>query len=222
MICHEAYIIKHCTNDPFSHSAKINYNPLAQFSVYVSKARDYKYRKTIQDKPTRFKTTSLIHCEHYIWFCGQAAARQSAAVGCGVRLQHDNRLQFGARLQHGNQLQLVLGSGCSMAISCSSWVRLQHSNQLQLVWRPGCSTAISCDWFWDQAAARQSAVNGFGARLQHSNQLQFGARPQHCNLLQFGARLQHDKQLQLIWGPGRSTAIGCSWFGDRLQHCNQL
>ena len=141
----------------------------------------------MQGKPTRFKTTSLIHCE---------------------KLQ----LVLGARLQHGNQLQLVLGSGCSTAISYSL--------------EPGCSTAISCSWFWGQTAARQSAVvcgSGcstaisyswlgglvaarqssvicFGARLQNSCQLQFGAMLQHCNLW-------------LVWVvPGCSTAISCIWF----------
>ena len=155
----------------------------------------------MQGKPTRFKTPSLIHCENYSWF-------------------------LGARLQHGNQLQLVLGSGCSTAISyslepgCStaiscSWFWGQTAaRQSAVVCGSGCSTAISYSWLGGQVAARQSSVICFGARLQNSSQLQFGARLQHCNLLQFGARMQHDKQLQLVLRQAAAlqsavTSLGC-------------
>ena len=90
--------------------------------------------------------------------------------------------------------QLVLGPGCSTAISWC-WgpaaarqsigvrARLQHGNQLVL--GPSCSTAIS--WCWSPAAARQST--GVGARLQHGN--------------------------QLVLGPGCSTAISWCWGRGR-------
>ena len=90
--------------------------------------------------------------------------------------------------------QLVLGPGCSTAISWC-WgpaaarqsigvrARLQHGNQLVL--GPSCSTAIS--WCWSPAAARQST--GVGARMQHGN--------------------------QLVLGPGCSTAISWCWGRGR-------
>ena len=125
--------------------------------------------------------------------------------------------------------QLVLGPGCSTAISwCWSpaaarqsvgvGTRLQHGNQLVL--ESGCSTAIS--WCWDSAAARQSV--GVGTRLQHGNQLVLGpgcstaiswcwgpaAARQSVGV---GARLQHGNQLVL--GPGCSTAINWCWGRGR-------
>ena len=59
---------------------------------------------------------------------------------------------------------------CSCCSAIGVGARLQHGNQLVL--GPGCSTAISC--CWGAAAARQSVV--VGARLQHGNQLVLGPR----------------------------------------------
>ena len=142
-------------------------------------------------------------------------------------------VSLGARLQYGNQLYVQHGSWCWGQAAAPQLV-LGTAAARQLVWGPGCSTAAGVGVRLQHGNQLQ-----FGARLQHGDQLQLvlgtaaarqsvavdvsgshvlqhgswclgqAAAPQSI-AVGLGARLQHGNQLQLVWGPGCSTAISCN------------